>query len=117
MVKPNGYRFKFNKVLSQTNIRGPISSVLAVKYGKFIEIEALTVSNRKFISKNFQIYLNLIHFRSDNHRLPIETGRWNNVELEDRKWNLCDMNTIGDEFHCLIECPFFTDERKKYIAQ
>ena len=52
------------------------------------------------------LYLILVHFRSANHRLPIETGRWNNVELEDRKCNLCDMNTIGDEFHCLLECPF-----------
>ena len=41
--------------------------------------------------------------------LPIETGRWNNVELEDRKCNLCDMNTV-------LKCPFLTDERKNYSA-
>ena len=63
------------------------------------------------------LYLILVHFRSANHRLSIETGRWNNFELEDQKCNLSDMNTIGDKFHCLLECSFFTDERKHFCAQ
>ena len=28
-------------------------------------------------------------FRLSNHRLPVETGRWDNTPLEDRKFTLC----------------------------
>ena len=53
------------------------------------------------------LYLNMIHFRAANHKLPVEVGRLNNIDLEDRKCNLCGRNTIGDEFHDLLECSFF----------
>lgn len=60
-------------------------------------------------------YITLIKFRTSNHKLPIETGRWNNVDLPDRKCTMCDMNTLADEYHYLLECPHFRNERKIYI--
>ena len=57
----------------------------------------------------------LTKFRTTNHRLPIETGRWSNIERSDRKCTLCDSNTIGDEFHYLFECKFFSVQRSLYI--
>ena len=33
------------------------------------------------------------------------------MDLKDRKCNLYDRNTIGDEFHYLLECSFFEDEK------
>jgi hypothetical protein len=76
----------------------------------------------------FEPYLNILppnkrltvfHFRTGNHRLPVETGRWRNCTLpyEDRKCMLCSLNDVGDEFHYLLKCPFFTDERMKYIPR
>ncbi|MEW8548255.1 MAG: reverse transcriptase family protein [Candidatus Thiodiazotropha sp.] len=62
------------------------------------------------------LYLNMVLFRTANHKFPIEVGRWNNIELEDRKCTLCCKNTIGDEFHYLLECPFFNNERLKYVS-
>ena len=38
--------------------------------------------------------------------MPIETGRWLNIELSNRKCKFCDKDTIGDEFHYLLECTF-----------
>ena len=57
----------------------------------------------------------MIRFKTANHKLPIETGRWNNVDVADRKCTLCEKNTIDDEFHYLLECPFFKRDRQRYI--
>lgn len=59
----------------------------------------------------------MLKFRTANHKLPVEVGRWNNTELTDRKCNLCQLNDIGDEFHYLLVCPFFNNERKLYVSQ
>ena len=37
------------------------------------------------------------------HRLPIVTGRYNNLEINDRKCIKCKM-TVGSEYHCIMEC-------------
>ena len=44
-------------------------------------------------------YSSLLKFRLSNHRLPIETGHWENIPLDERKCNLCPKNDIGNEFH------------------
>ena len=62
------------------------------------------------------LYLSMVHFRTSNHKFPIETGRWNNIELDDRKCVLYAKNSIGDEFHYMLECPFFSNDRKKYLC-
>jgi len=73
----------------------------------------------------FEPYLNLLahknrlallHFRTSNHRLPVETGRWRRVPLHLRTCTLCDSD-IGDEFHYLFKCPFFSLQRTKYIPK
>ena len=40
----------------------------------------------------------MIKFRTNNHKLPIEVGRWLNNEIGERACNLCN-NSIGDEYH------------------
>ena len=51
----------------------------------------------------------LSKLRISNHRLKIETGRFNNTPVEQRKCNECDK--IEDELHFLTECKRFNDER------
>ena len=53
-------------------------------------------------------------FRTRNHHLPIETGRWSNIDISERKCNLCNISP-GDEFHYLMNCKFLASERKRYI--
>ena len=60
-------------------------------------------------------YLPLIKFRTSNHSLPIETGRWENVPFDDRKCQLCHKNELGDEFHYLFCCTYFETERKRHL--
>ena len=52
----------------------------------------------------------LSRFRTSNHRLPIELGRWNGTARDQRLCPNC--STLGDEFHLLIDCPVFSDLRE-----
>ena len=60
-------------------------------------------------------YLILIKFRTGNQRLPVETGRWENLPLNERKCHLCTKNDIGDEYHYLFCCCYFESERKRLL--
>jgi len=55
----------------------------------------------------------LIAFRTRNHRLPIETGRWHNIPQHLRKCNTC--NTMGDEYQFTIEYSIFNEAMRTYI--
>ena len=57
----------------------------------------------------------LCKFRTTHHRLPIEIGRWQNIERNNRKCLLCDTNIIGDEFHYILQCRYFEQNRKNLI--
>ena len=57
----------------------------------------------------------LISFRTRNHRLPIEVGRWRGIPANDRKCPYC--NDIGDEFHYILKCSKFKHQRCKYIRK
>ena len=57
----------------------------------------------------------ILKFRLSNHKLPVETGGWENKILADRKCLLCQSESIGNEFHYLFECSFFEPSRQKYL--
>ena len=59
----------------------------------------------------------LIKFRTSNHKLPIETGRYDNTERKDRICTLCSVKDIGDEYHYLFSCQYFNDIRLLYVPK
>lgn len=59
--------------------------------------------------------INMCRFRTTNHNLPIEVGRWRNINRNERKCILCNSDDIGDEFHYLFTCSAFKNERSKFI--
>ena len=59
----------------------------------------------------------MLRFRTTNNKLPIETGRWNNIDLPERKCQLCDKKDLGDKYHYLLCCTHFKIERKTLIDQ
>ena len=82
----------------------------------------------KLFTENFEFepyldiwtYKNRITFcksRTGNHRLPIETGRWNGIDLGNRLCNICTDVEIGDEFHYIPQCKSLANERKLYLNQ
>ena len=58
----------------------------------------------------------LCKYRTLNHRLPIEVGRWNNATREQRLRTLCN-NDIGDEYHYILCCEFFKNDRNLLIPK
>ena len=75
-------------------------------------------------SFGFENYINMlpnkfrkifIKFRTSNHHLPVETGRWYNVPLNERVCKLCNSGHTADEFHYILECKELANLRKKYL--
>lgn len=62
-----------------------------------------------------KLYLKLFKLRTGNHKLPVETGRWDGLDISERKCSLCTLNDIGDEFHYVLKCPYFHTERQIYL--
>ena len=52
---------------------------------------------------NLRIWLT--RFKTSNHGLPIETGRWSKIDKDKRICKLCNIS-IGYEFHFILACPF-----------
>ena len=50
-----------------------------------------------FVNLPKSMYINFAKFRTANHRFPCKTGRYNDIELAERKCMLCDRNAMGDE--------------------
>ena len=44
-------------------------------------------------------------FRTVNHKLPIETGRYTRIPRNERVCKMCNGGQLGDEFHFCFECP------------
>ena len=61
--------------------------------------------------------IRLCRFRTTNHYLPIETGRWRNIDRENRYCNLCNCQKLGDEYHYVLECSSLNDKRKQLLPK
>ena len=49
------------------------------------------------IALQSKFYIPITRFKATNHRLPIERGRWENIERSQRFCTLCNRNALGDE--------------------
>ena len=99
------------------------------KNGIFFEIQSSSKSiNYRVFKTNFvnefyithlqpKFYIPLTRFRTTNNRLPIERGRWENVERAQRICTLSNYNAIGDEFHYLFVCEAFNERRKVFLPR
>ena len=59
-----------------------------------------------FIQLNNKQCRILTAFRTRNHRLSVEMGRWNSTPLNERLCHFCQ-DEVGDEFHTSLKCKFF----------
>ena len=90
MAKCNFYKFLVNRHCLQFYLTKP-----------------LPVKTREIITK----------FRISGHNLNIEKGRYVNVDRNDRKCSLCNMNEIEDEYHFILQCPIYEISRKRHIKK
>ena len=59
----------------------------------------------------------LVKSRISNHKLMIETWRYNQTSRNDRFCPICTSGIIEDEFHFLFHCPKYSIPRKKFYNQ
>ena len=59
----------------------------------------------------------LVKLRVSNHKLMIETGRYNQTPHDKRLCPVCDSNAIEDEIHFLCYCPKYFKLRNEFFAQ
>jgi hypothetical protein len=73
-----------------------------------VALNTIKASNYRIFKTKFEFeeYFNILNigdairlcrFRTTNHDLPIETGRWRNIDRENRYRNLCNCQKLGDE--------------------
>ena len=60
-----------------------------------------------FINVSIFYYAKIVKYWTGNHRLPFETGRWDDTPLNERKCNVCNKSYIDDEYHHLFSFDFF----------
>ena len=77
----------------------------------------------RILKKEFQYenYFNILpvdlvipffHFRSLNHKMPIEWGRFLGTVRDDRICELRFLHRLGDEYRYVLECTYFKNLRK-----
>ena len=59
----------------------------------------------------------LVKIRISNHKLMIETGRYNQTSRNDRVCPICNSGIIEDEFHFLFHFPKYSISREKFCNQ
>ena len=121
--------FKTEPVNIPNSVKKDISRTLSDLYIQEWNEKANVSSkgNQHFLFKdnlNFKKYLinvskfyhsKIIKYRTGNHRLPVETRRWDNIPLNERKCKICTIDDIGNEYHYLFTCDFFKSNRKLYL--
>lgn len=54
-------------------------------------------------------------YRIHAHSLKIETGRYLNIDRQERICDFCNDSCIEDKLHFILKCKKYDDMRKKYI--
>ena len=65
--------------------------------------------------QNCQV-IGLSHASNHNHKLLIETGRYNNIPRSDRLCTICGHN-VEDETHLLFHCPRYSSLRENFFSK
>lgn len=63
------------------------------------------------VIRDFKLRKCLSKLRLSSHSLEVELGRHRKVPKEVRICKLCDLNETEDEFHFIMSCPLYLEER------
>ena len=105
-----------NEIWLKTVVRTSLQDQFKQTWYSDIQTNSKTLNYRLFKELfGFEKYLDILEtrdiytlcqFRLINHRLPIESGRWNKIQRDKRICELCDFKDLGDEFQCVMKCKF-----------
>ena len=110
MARPRMQKFKMVKFGTQTKLKDQYIQ----HWSQLSNVSISSGNNCKLFKTTFECgqYFKLLPenlakcflaFRTRNHRLPVEVGRWTGIHLHERTCTFCN-NDIGDEYHYLLVC-------------
>ena len=72
-----------------------------------------------YLVKKTKYRIALSKLRCSSHTLAIEKERHTKprTNISDRLCLYCSNNTIEDEKHCVVQCPFYSEERKQLFKK
>ena len=92
---PNNIKFYIKQNLQDQFIQRWRSDLTMSSKGKNFHVFKDSIQLESyFTTLPRNLYINMVRFRTGNHKMPIEVGRWNNIDIDDRKFNLCTTNSI-----------------------
>ena len=116
-----------NEKWFKVSVNQKLSDIGAQSWNTETQTNGLFTTYRIFkITQSFEKYLveldpkdriNLCKFRYGSHRLPINTGRFVNVNRDERICGLCTEQKRGDEFHYLFDCQALKVERSECLKK
>ena len=59
--------------------------------------------------------ISFARFRTLNNKLPVQVDRFTNTPRHERLCTKCNLNDVGDEYHAVLICPYFSQQRKELI--
>ena len=112
---PNGSRSVLNRnsMISISN-HGLVDSASSGTNYRILK-ESFEMSKYIKILPNYFTKI-LLNFKTSNHKLPNEIGRWKSIPHSERKCSLCS-NDVGDEYHYIMSCVYFREQRQKFIKK
>ena len=63
-----------------------------------------TYGLEKYLKLDKESRLYITKLRTNNNKLPIVLGRYNNIPRENRICQLCQSGEVGDEYHLILKC-------------
>lgn len=109
LIKATGMKIKD---LFLQNWRGNLNMTSGSNFYKIFKTDCKQSEYLKLLpTASCKIFM---RFRTRNHKLPVETGRWRSVAITERKCHLCESD-VGDEYHYLLTCNHLSTQRRKYI--
>ena len=70
---------------------------------------------RYFIKLPKNEIIPLFKYRTANHNLPVERGRYDHTPFENRICTLCNKGESGTEKHYLLSCSYFDNSRNNVL--
>ena len=117
-LNPNAVKQSIFRTLLDQSIQDWYSKLESSSKGKNYRLYKTGIAIENYLI-NFpvNIYLPILKFRITNHRLPVELGRWVRKPYEERRCLKCNSNSVGDEFHYLLECDLFKEDRHRLVEK
>jgi hypothetical protein len=104
------------KVITQGVYSNKISECSKLSLYSSLKTNLVMEPYLKLPDKN--IRKSITELRISTHKLPIEIGRWKNIERSNRLCPWCKYS-VGTEAHCLLECfhPSLSSARNSYLSK